>query len=73
MTCAAAGHNGHLALRLLGGAVAAQAVSGIFDLIAVRRVDSPEHIVCIIRRCVENFFHSWPPFFHASANRISAM
>ena len=61
MARATAGDNGHLAVLLLGSAVAAQVAVHIFYLIAVGIIDTFEHLVHIVFRRVDNFFHKNVP------------
>ena len=57
MAGAAAGDDGDLAVFLFGGAVAAQISVCIFDHVAMRGIDSLEHIVGVLFRSIDNLFH----------------
>ena len=57
MAGAAAGDDGDLAVFLFCRAVTAQIAVRIFDRVAMRGIDSLEHIVGVLFRSIDDLFH----------------
>ena len=57
MPGASAGNDSHLSLFLLCRTVAAEVILHIFHHVRVGSVDSAQHVVCIVFRGIDNFFH----------------